>query len=174
MHPVMLKDPAHSPIPPDPAASQSPIQGACHCGSVRIEAAGPLRPPINCHCRLCRSLGGSAFTTWISVKRAALRISGESALTSYRPSANTEKMFCARCGTHVLTTDLRNGAIAGIPAGVFQDADVAAPRADYFVSHKACWHAVPPGSECFGGESGFDPIDAGCRAAPVPSQPGPA
>jgi hypothetical protein len=136
------------------------ISGACHCGAVRLQVRGPLRPPINCHCSLCRRLSGAAFSTWLSVNRDDLQVSGEDHLLSYRPTANLERRFCRHCGVHLLTRDARYEAIVGLVAGVLPDAAVPAPSGEYFVSHKASWQALPPGLPCFGGETGFEPMEA--------------
>lgn len=143
----------------------------CHCGAVSLAFVPPLSPPINCHCGLCRRLGGSAFTTWLSLPRATLEVHSEVPLSRYQPTVHLERHFCPRCGTHVMTLDTRHPAIAGIPAGLVDDALVPAPAGDYFVSHKAPWHELPWHVHCFGGDSGFEPLPAPAPPAGPASAP---
>lgn len=132
--------------------------GRCHCGEVTLHVNGLLRPPINCHCGLCRRLSGAAFTTWLSVPADDFVLQGEEQLCCYSPTPHLQRFFCRHCGTHVLTRDARCSHIVGLPAGVMADADVPPPSGEYFVSHKASWHTLPAAAACFGGDTGFEPI----------------
>jgi hypothetical protein len=132
--------------------------GQCFCGRVQIRVLEALHPPINCHCGQCRRMNGSAFTTWLSIPRDAMLISGEYALSTHHPTDNITRRFCKFCGTHVWTLDRRQPAIAGLLAGFFEGLELTAPKAEYFVSHKAKWFDMPKGSKCFGGETGFEPV----------------
>lgn len=35
--------------------------GGCLCGAIRYEISGPLRPVINCHCRMCREFSRAVY-----------------------------------------------------------------------------------------------------------------
>jgi hypothetical protein len=118
-----------------------------------------LSAPINCHCGLCRRLSGAAFTTWFSVQKAALSGQGEETMTAYRPTPNLTRHFCATCGTHVYTLDDRYPDVKGICAGAFDGVTLPAPRAEYFVDDKASWFELPHGATCFGGPTGFEPVN---------------
>ena len=37
------------------------LHGSCVCGGVKFEIAGPLTPPSNCHCWMCRKQQGLHF-----------------------------------------------------------------------------------------------------------------
>ena len=132
--------------------------GGCHCGAVTLRASVPLQAPINCHCGLCRRLSGAAFTTWLSLPAEALEVRGADHLQAYRPTGNLERLFCSRCGTHLMTRDARFGHITGVPAGVMPDGDVPPASGEYFVSHKASWQPLAGHVPCFGGETGFEPV----------------
>jgi hypothetical protein len=132
--------------------------GQCFCGRVQIRVSQALQPPVNCHCSQCRRMNGSAFTTWLSIQRDVMVISGEDALSTHHPTDKLTRQFCKFCGTHVWTLDRRQPGIAGLLAGFFEGLELPAPKADYFVSHKAAWFDMPKGSKCFGGETGFEPV----------------
>lgn len=134
------------------------LHGQCFCGRVQVRVQKALKPPVNCHCSQCRRLSGAAFTTWFSIQRDALVISGEDALSTCHPTDNLTRQFCKFCGSHVWTLDQRQPGIAGLHAGTFEGQELPSPKADYFVSHKASWYNMPMGSTCFGGATGFDPV----------------
>ena len=138
--------------------AEKKLQGQCFCGRVQIRVNGALNSPVNCHCGQCRRMNGSAFTTWFSVQLDTLVLTGENALSTYHPTNNLTRQFCKFCGSHVLTLDRRYSGIAGIHAGTFDGQELPTPKAEYFVSHKASWYSPPPGSNCFGGEMGFEPL----------------
>ena len=37
------------------------LRASCLCGGVKFEISGPLSPPSNCHCSMCRKQQGAAF-----------------------------------------------------------------------------------------------------------------
>lgn len=139
-------------------ASPEPVH--CHCGAVALRLAVAPRAPINCHCRLCRHLSGAAFTTWVTAKATEVAVDGECHLTAYHPTDKLERLFCKRCGTHVFTKDKRHPGVLGLPAGLLDDLNLQPPQGEYFVSDKARWFTPGRGLPCFGGSSGFEPLDA--------------
>ena len=133
--------------------------GQCFCGTVKLRVFEPLAAPINCHCGQCRRLNGAAFTTWFSVPERHLEISGEASLSEFSPTENLTRKFCKFCGAHVVTQDKRSPKIVGIHAGTFDSEKLPKPKADYFVTDKAAWFDIPPGTKCFGGKTGFESIE---------------
>ncbi|HEY0721291.1 MAG TPA: GFA family protein [Gammaproteobacteria bacterium] len=133
--------------------------GGCYCGAVRFEVVHPFKSVINCHCNMCRSLSGAAYTTWVSVPAEQFRYrQGESQLSAYTVSSHVAKRFCPICGTAVSYTDARYPDIVGIPAGIIRPPLCQAPTAHYFVGDKAAWTHICDGLPQFGGESGFEPL----------------
>lgn len=137
----------------------SRAQGCCYCGGVTLTVPLPLRRPINCHCGQCRRLSGAAFTTWITVARDLAEIRDAELLREFAPTPNLRRFFCGRCGTHVFTADARLPRALGVPAGVFEGQAIETPTQDFFVADKAAWYAIAPGSPCFGGAPGTEPVD---------------
>ena len=136
------------------------ISAACYCGAVKVCSAAERQSIVHCHCGECRRLSGAAFTTWVSVPRQAVSISGEASLSSFQVTPNVTRHFCKVCGSHVYSTDLRLPKIAGLPAGVIEGGLLALPQAHYFVGHKAKWHTISDALPQFGGESGAEPTAA--------------
>jgi hypothetical protein len=76
------------------------ITGGCLCGAVRFSAETPTLFCAHCHCAWCRRAHGAAFVTWFGARDASFRItSGESSLRWFRSSEQSERGFCATCGT---------------------------------------------------------------------------
>ncbi len=133
-------------------------EGSCGCGAIAFTVEEAPRNIINCHCGLCRRLNGSAFTTWVSFSVRAFALSGKERLVSFAATQNVTRYFCSACGTHVFTSDVRYPKIVGVPAGILGELPLQ-PKAHYFVSHKAAWHAIGDDLPRFGGESGFEPME---------------
>jgi len=53
-----------------------PQTGACLCGKIRYEIAGPPRVVYTCHCVDCQRLTSSAFSMAIVVTDGALSLTG--------------------------------------------------------------------------------------------------
>jgi len=43
------------------------MQGSCNCGDVCFTAGNTITAVVNCHCKLCRKMNGSAFSTYVVV-----------------------------------------------------------------------------------------------------------
>jgi hypothetical protein len=73
------------------------IQGGCHCGAVRFEAAVPAAvEALACNCSICSATG----FLHLVVPHADFRLlTGEASLTSYRfGTGAANHLFCSVCG----------------------------------------------------------------------------
>ena len=50
------------------------IRGSCLCGGVRFEIERAVGPFELCHCTRCRKVSGSAYLTWLGVRREDFRL----------------------------------------------------------------------------------------------------
>lgn len=117
------------------------IIGACLCGGVRYEIAGPLRDAGNCHCSMCRKAHGAAFATYANVDPETFRwVSGEELLSFYEASPNASRVFCSRCGSTLGATE--NGRIDSVTLGTIEGDPGIRPRSHIFVGSKAAWHEI--------------------------------
>ena len=74
------------------------MKGACLCGGVTIQVAGPVEAPSACHCATCRRWSGAA--TWgFEASARDVRVAGE--VATYRSSSFAERAWCPSCGTHL-------------------------------------------------------------------------
>lgn len=74
------------------------MTGSCLCGAVRFEIDPPSLFCSHCHCEWCRRAHGAAFVTWLGAAADRFRVEG-AGLRWYRSSAESERGFCADCGT---------------------------------------------------------------------------
>src|SRR5262245_28474354 len=79
-------------------------KGSCFCGAVELAVSGEPMEMGFCHCSSCRKWSASpvtAFTLWtpeaVEVKK------GKNQLASFNKTPNSTRMWCSRCGGHVMT-----------------------------------------------------------------------
>jgi hypothetical protein len=76
------------------------ITGNCMCGATGFTVDGPVRQVVTCHCGLCRSMTGAAFSTYVVVKESQLTLTGDPGrLAAYQVTDRTRRHFCSTCGT---------------------------------------------------------------------------
>lgn len=116
---------------------QSPIDGRCLCGAVKVRAT-PLRRHVEaCHCTMCRRWNGIAF---VGVMCGEVAIEGEDHVTRYRSSDWAERGFCNICGSALFYHYLPLGTY-GFTAGLFPD-DALLPLAEeIFIEEKPDYYA---------------------------------
>lgn len=79
------------------------LTGSCLCGAVAYEVDADPRPIVHCHCETCRKAHGAAFSSVMSVPRAAFRwVRGEAGLGAYESSPGKLRRFCRNCGSQIV------------------------------------------------------------------------
>ena len=109
------------------------IDGACHCGAIRIEAeADPDKTQI-CHCTDCQTSTGTAFRVSIPVAGATLKMTGKPA-TYVKTTADSGKprlqAFCGTCGSPIYSTTPGEGVQPSytVRVGILRQRDQLMPR----------------------------------------------
>ena len=78
-------------------------RGECFCGSVKIEAEGEPLAMGYCHCSSCRQWSGTPITSFSLWKPEAVRVTaGSEHLAMFAKTPKTERMFCRKCGGHLM------------------------------------------------------------------------
>lgn len=78
-------------------------KGSCMCGAIRFSWSGDPRFVSECVCESCRRAHGASVVGWVGVKNAQFSLDeGEALLKWYRSSTDSERGFCASCGTRIL------------------------------------------------------------------------
>jgi len=83
------------------------LSGECRCGRVRYLVAGDIKAVVNCHCTMCRTMNGAAFSTYAVVAEAELSVSGSAFLGHYLAVETATRHFCRHCGSPVFNTNPR-------------------------------------------------------------------
>jgi hypothetical protein len=119
------------------------LNGRCLCASVSYDINGPLDEVRNCHCSMCRKAHGTAFRFRASVRcRDLRRTAGEKLITWYESSPGTERGFCSRCGSPLLSRFSKSPELCGLPLGRL-DTDPGMRQAMHiFVGSKAYWFEI--------------------------------
>jgi hypothetical protein len=109
------------------------IDGACHCGYIRIEAEADPEKTTICHCTDCQTGTGSAFRVSVPVSGASFKMSGQPA--SYRKTTAESghlrlQTFCPRCGSPIYSTTPGEGQQASymVRVGILRQRDQFVPR----------------------------------------------
>lgn len=76
------------------------VSGGCYCGCVRYRAKGVSRDVVECHCSQCRKQAGHRYAG-TGAKTSDIEIDGADNITWFRASPDTERGFCATCGSHL-------------------------------------------------------------------------
>jgi hypothetical protein len=78
--------------------------GACFCGSVEIEVTGAPEDMGYCHCESCRKWSAgpvNAFTLWKPENVKVVKGAGN--IGCFAKTERSERLFCRRCGGHLMT-----------------------------------------------------------------------
>jgi len=103
---------------------------------------GPYDAMRNCHCSMCRKAHGSAFATFISVKKSQFNwLSGQDNIVDYRSSPVFVRAFCKTCGSNLPMEKLSKTNNI-VPAGCLNDDPGMRPTERIFVASKAPWHDI--------------------------------
>jgi hypothetical protein len=83
------------------------VNGACHCGAIRIEAVVDEAQVAICHCTDCQVLSGSPFRTVAFASRDSMVVHGTP--KTYVKVADSGRRraqnFCTDCGTPLYAAD---------------------------------------------------------------------
>jgi len=109
------------------------VDGACHCGAIKIEAeADPERTQI-CHCSDCQTSTGTAFRISVPVPGATLKVTGQPKLyvkTTADSGTPRLQAFCGQCGTPIYSTTVGEGGRPSytVRVGILHQRDQLPPK----------------------------------------------
>src|SRR5262245_45010036 len=109
------------------------IDGACHCGYIRVEGDADPEKTTVCHCTDCQVGNGSAFRVNVPIPGATFRITGQPAtyLKTTAESGNPRlQAFCPRCGSPIYSTSPGEGQQASymVRVGILRQRRDFVPR----------------------------------------------
>jgi len=127
-------------------------RGQCLCGEVVYEIHGDLGGIEFCHCSQCRRASGTAFASNMNVEAASFRlVQGEAALKAYESSPGKERVFCAICGSPIISRLMADPSVVRIRVGTLDEPVAAKPAFDFHTASKASWWEIATGLPSYPG-----------------------
>lgn len=122
-------------------------RGGCHCGAVRYEVNGPLRPVVFCHCRQCRRIHGH-FAAYSAAQEESVTLAESRGLGWYSASPHARRGFCRECGASLFWNPLGTDYIS-IAAGTLDEPTGLRPIAHVFTADKGDYYDLDDDLEKF-------------------------
>jgi hypothetical protein len=118
------------------------LEGGCRCGAVRYRAELDLLPRLYCcHCLLCQSSSGSAFSEQALIPADSLTAEGE--IEHYRferpDGRQGHHRLCAVCHTRLWSTSSAFPSLALLRAGTLDRSNELVPAAHIWTKRKQPW-----------------------------------
>jgi hypothetical protein len=109
------------------------IDGACSCGSIRIEGEADPDTVSVCHCTDCQTASGSAFRVSMPVKGEVFKVSGKPTIyikTTAESGNPRAQAFCPTCGAALYSTTPGEGqqAMYIVRVGILRQRDQLTPK----------------------------------------------
>ena len=109
------------------------IEGACSCGSIRIEGEADPATTSICHCTDCQTGTGTAFRISIPVKGDSFKVTGEPTIyikTTADSGNPRAQAFCGKCGSPLYSTTPGEGqqAMYIVRVGILKQRDQLEPK----------------------------------------------
>jgi len=117
------------------------IKGACLCGKVQYQVAGPLTAADHCHCSMCRRQHGAAFASYADFNPGDFKwVAGEDIVKIYSASSAFGWCFCGECGSTLAGSEAGEGNC--ITLGTVEGDPGIKPGSHIYVASKAQWHDI--------------------------------
>ena len=118
-------------------------RGQCLCGAVKYEIDGELAGIQLCHCTMCRRAQGGAFATNLPVETRNFRlVSGEASLKAYESSPGKQRLFCAACGSPIISRLTADPSKVRVRIGTLNEPVAARPIFHFNVASQASWWEI--------------------------------
>jgi hypothetical protein len=140
------------------------ITGHCLCGAVSYSAETDVVMQGACHCTECQRQTGTAFSVFVAIPRAALSIEGETGSFTAKGEehgTDTERRFCAACGSPIVSFVEVVPDLAFIKAGTLDDASWVSPAIEIWSRSAQPWSPHFEGVAAVQRGPGSDPVAAG-------------
>lgn len=131
----------------------SKLNGACYCGAVRYSVAGDVKRIVNCHCNMCRTMNGTAFSSYAIVNHAELVITqGQDAVSEYAVTDTGIKHYCSECGSPLFNTNIEKyGDYAMLYLGTLGNSNELPEPINIFHEDRLVWTDSVAGLTSFAG-----------------------
>lgn len=114
-------------------------KGMCGCGEINFDFDSSQAGVINCHCQMCRSHNGAAFTSYAIVPDKQFELSDpNNHLRSYQKDGS-EKYFCGACGTPLFNTHQDYPSIRLVYLGSIRQPENLTPASNVWCENQLDW-----------------------------------
>lgn len=124
------------------------IEGGCRCGAVRYRLTTDAMPPVYCcHCQVCQTWSGSAFTEQALISDAQIEITaGEIEIYDNitATGATSRQRLCGTCHTRLWNTNSARPGLTVVRAGTLDASEALVPCAHIWVKRKQPWVVIDP------------------------------
>lgn len=126
-----------------------PVTGGCACGAIRYEASAEPLGMLNCHCRDCQHITGSAFVSAVVFPADAFGFTRGTPRyhETTAASGNRHKRgFCPDCGSRLTGGENPEGTsgIVGVTLGSLDDPALFQAQMDIWTSRAQPWTRMDP------------------------------
>ena len=122
----------------------SGLTASCGCGAVRMEITEPPVSAGYCHCTRCQKRTGTAASPSAVCAPGSVKVvEGEDALAVWAPEGGFEKVFCSRCGSHLMARDPDDHGNAAVRMSAFDSDPGVRFEWRQFVRSAPAWEGIP-------------------------------
>ena len=118
------------------------IDGACHCGLIKYDAAIDPGKVVVCHCTDCQTLSGSAFRIVVGAARDDFHLRGGQPKIYVKTTESGVKRaqaFCPECGTPIYSAAAADTSAFGIRVGTIRQRAELRPNRQYWCRSALPW-----------------------------------
>src|SRR5262249_19124332 len=122
------------------------LTGGCMCGAVRYECSATPALAVNCHCRDCQRVTGSAYSPMLFVPHSAVTITGKVQYYDVKGESGNRvrRGFCPTCGARLLGQPVVLPDLVGIRVGSLDDPSGYQPEMDVYTASAQPWDYMNP------------------------------
>lgn len=113
------------------------IKGRCFCGNIHYQAQGDEFTTVNCHCSMCRRVGGAPYVTWFVVPEEQFSFTKGNP-KELESSDHGTRSFCADCGTPLICVHPNEPNVA-VTLGSLDDPEALTPSLEIYTDTKLGW-----------------------------------
>ena len=124
-----------------------PFTGGCACGTIRYECSAEPVGVLNCHCRDCQRMSGSASASLLGVATPAFRFTHGQPKYHRIPSDSGHAKhygFCWECCSPVCGKSEGFPDLVVLTAGSLDDPSGFQPQQDLWTSSAQPWEIMNP------------------------------
>ena len=124
------------------------MSGGCLCGRVRYETDAEPAWTAICYCRDCQRASGSGYMPVMGVRRADMRISGETkAFEVAAQRGPSTRHFCPTCGSLIFGgVEGPADATMSVYVGTLDDPSAWSPQIAIFTRSRQPWDCAIAGA----------------------------